>query len=65
LRRYQVAFSADGDRLAYYTEQIQTWLDQGTYGLVSSRDGLLLLQREQPSNPQAIQDWQAFLSEVI
>ena len=29
LRRYQVAFSADGDRLAYYTEQIQTWLDSG------------------------------------
>ena len=48
------------------TEQIQTWLDQGTYGLVSSRDGLLLLQREQTfQTPQAIQDWQAFLSEVI
>lgn len=65
LRRYQVAFSADGDRLAYYTERIQTWIDEGTYGLVSSQAGLLLLQRGQSSNSQAIQDWQDFLSEVI
>ena len=52
--------------LAYYTEQIQTWLDQGTYGLVSSRDGLLLLQREQTFQPRRrFKTGKAFLSEVI
>jgi uncharacterized membrane protein len=62
LRRYQVAFSRDGAELATLTQAINTWLDSGQYGLITAEAGIILLQRDTPSLPQALADWQTFLT---
>jgi uncharacterized membrane protein len=60
LQRYSVAFSRDRDRLTDFTNLINTWLDSGQYGLIAVNDGVVLLQRDVASTPQAVQDWQTF-----
>jgi hypothetical protein len=62
LRRYQVAFGRDRDRYNTFVPFINGLLDSGQYGLVDARDGLVLLQRNVPSVPAALTDWQTFLS---
>jgi len=62
LRRYQVAFGRDRDRYDTFVPFINSLIDSGQYGLINSRDGLVLLQRNTPSDPQALTDWQAFLA---
>ncbi|MDB9529418.1 DUF2079 domain-containing protein [Oscillatoria sp. CS-180] len=62
LQRYQVAFSRDRDRLHHFTQLINAWIATEQYGLIQAKDGLILLQRDSPSAPQALEDWQTFLS---
>ncbi|MEM6837384.1 MAG: DUF2079 domain-containing protein [Cyanobacteria bacterium P01_C01_bin.120] len=63
LRRYQVAFGRDRDRYETFVPFINSLIDSEQYGLIEARDGLILLQRNQPSNSTALNDWQAFLSD--
>ncbi|MEM6521918.1 MAG: DUF2079 domain-containing protein [Cyanobacteria bacterium P01_C01_bin.70] len=63
LRRYQVAFGRDRDRYETFIPAINNLIDSEQYGLIEARDGLVLLQRHQPSNPAALLDWQAFLAD--
>lgn len=62
LRRYQVAFRKDRDRYATFVPAINTLIESGQYGLIDAQDGLVLLQRDQPSEPTALIDWQTFLA---
>ncbi|MGD1858440.1 MAG: DUF2079 domain-containing protein [Leptolyngbyaceae cyanobacterium] len=63
LRRYQVAFRSDRDRYETFVPFINSLIDSEQYGLIEARDGLILLQRNQPSNSTALNDWQAFLAD--
>ena len=62
LQRYQVAFSRDRTRFEHFSQFINDWISSGQYGLVDARDGLVLLQRGSESNPQALENWEAFLA---
>ncbi|HEY9888639.1 MAG TPA: DUF2079 domain-containing protein, partial [Candidatus Obscuribacterales bacterium] len=62
LQRYQVAFSRDRAELATFIALINDWVASGAYGLRQAQDGLILLQKGQPSDPQAVQDWQRFIA---
>lgn len=60
LRRYSVAFGRDRDRLGYFTQLINDWIVSGQYGLITEKNGVVLLQRNAPSDPQSLQNWQMF-----
>jgi len=62
LRIYQRAFSRDRDRYTTFLPFINSLIDTGQYGLIAARDGVILLQRSTPSNPEALADWQRFLA---
>jgi hypothetical protein len=55
-----VAFGRDRDRLGYFTQLINDWIASGQYGLIAEKNGVVLLQRNTPSDPQSLQNWQMF-----
>lgn len=62
LRRYQVAFGNDRDRYETFIPFINSLIESRQYGLIDAHQGLVLLQRNTPSDPAALTDWQTFLA---
>jgi hypothetical protein len=63
-RRYQVASKRDRREFGNFIAAIQEWIAQGKYGLIDARDGIVLLQRNTPSVPAALANWEDFFQEL-
>lgn len=63
LQQYQVAFSGSRDRLQEWIPLVQSFIDNGEYGLVAAASGTFLLQKGLPSELEARSVWQAFRDE--
>lgn len=59
-RQFQVAFKDDRAQLKEQMGAIASLLEQKTYGMVNFSDGVVLMQRGQPSNPAALEQWETF-----
>ncbi len=59
LQQYGAAFEDDANRLRQMVPRVDR-LTQRAYGLVAFEDGVALLQRGVPSQPEAIAHWQRF-----
>lgn len=57
LQQYEVAFQGDRDKIKQITPVFDQILAQGRYGVQEVRDGVVLLQKNVASNPQALADW--------
>lgn len=64
LRRYQVAFDDDLERLRSMTRTLEQITDTGEYGLIDFVDGVILLAKGADHNPQAFQNWSTFRAEI-
>ena len=60
LRQYAPAFSGSTRRLEEWTPLIQSLIEEGRYGVVGAEQGVFLLRLGQPSDPAALDAWQAF-----
>lgn len=65
LQRYQVAFSGDRDALRAIVETTERLTSTQEYGIVRFANGLLLMRRGFPSDPNAMKAWEEFRQEVI
>jgi uncharacterized membrane protein len=64
LQQYQAAFSGSRERLQTWIPLIQSLLDEQRYGLVAAQPGVFLLRQGTPSDPAALDAWQAFQTQV-
>jgi len=64
LEQYQVAFKGDRQRLQTFAALIDQLLAQGKYGIIDVQDGVVLLQKETASKPQAMAEWLKLRSEL-
>ncbi|MEL7314580.1 MAG: DUF2079 domain-containing protein [Cyanobacteria bacterium J06559_3] len=64
LQEYQVAFKRDRKRLDEYSQLVNNLLNQNRYGILAFRDGIVMLQRESPSDPQSQQAWQQLFEAI-
>ena len=60
LQQYAAAFSGSRDRLLNWLPIVQALLDSEDYGIIAATPGVFLLQRDTPSDPAALREWQAF-----
>ncbi|NET34697.1 MAG: DUF2079 domain-containing protein [Cyanothece sp. SIO1E1] len=60
LQKYQAAFQADREQLLAMVVAIEQMREQGEYGLVSLKDGVVLMQRGEESHPDALKAWEQF-----
>lgn len=60
LQKYAPAFKSDRALLHDLSNQFQTLTQKQEYGLIGFADGVVLLKRGQPSQPQALQAWQNY-----
>jgi len=63
LRRYQVAFDDDLARLKTMTAKIEAITDEGQYGIIDFREGIILLEKGAENDPQAVNNWLKFKNE--
>ncbi len=64
-RRYAPAFQGDRGDLTRSIQLIDQALGDGSYGLTAWADGVLLLQHQAPSNPEALAYWDPFRSQAL
>lgn len=64
LRRYQVAFDDDLARLKTMTAKIEAITDEGEYGIIDFREGIILLEKGAENNSQAVNNWLNFKAEI-
>ncbi|PNW44552.1 UNVERIFIED_CONTAM: hypothetical protein BEN50_12750 [Euhalothece sp. KZN 001] len=64
LRRYQVAFDDDLARLKTMTAKIEAITDEGEYGIIDFREGIILLEKGADNNSQAVNNWLNFKAEI-
>ena len=64
LQRYQVAFKTDQERLEDIIVLIDELTRQKEYGITGFQDGVILLQRNAPSNPVDQKEWLQFRQEI-
>lgn len=64
LRRYQVAFDEDGDRLRSMTATIDQVTSQEEYGIIGFKNGVILLQKGAASQPEAKSAWLDFRTKI-
>ncbi len=64
LQKYQAAFRGDRDRLQNLVALIDQSLAQNKYGVLDVQDGVLLLQKQVSSQPQAIAAWLKLRQEI-
>ncbi|MBP0000059.1 MAG: DUF2079 domain-containing protein [Cyanobacteria bacterium SID2] len=64
LQTYQVAFKHDRARLKTMVPKIEELIATGEYGLVDLRDGVVFLDRGATSNPEGLQAWESFRSQL-
>ncbi|MBD2092933.1 DUF2079 domain-containing protein [Microcoleus sp. FACHB-1515] len=60
LQQYGVAFDRDQELLEASLRLIPRFMRQQQYGIVGFSDGVVVLQKDRPSNPEARAAWQAF-----
>ncbi|MEO1133559.1 MAG: DUF2079 domain-containing protein, partial [Cyanobacteria bacterium J06639_1] len=60
LDRYQVAFRRDRNYLVSYKQLVNELLDEERYGAISFHNGVVMLKRDRPSDPEALQQWQQY-----
>ncbi len=60
-RHYQAASRRDREEFAGFTQVINTWIREGSYGLLAADNGVVLLQRGASHQPAALANWEAFL----
>jgi uncharacterized membrane protein len=65
LKIYQAAFRNELRTLQITVPAIDQTIAEGKYGVVKMEDGVILLQRGVPSNPQALSNWLAFRQELL
>jgi uncharacterized membrane protein len=65
LKIYQAAFRNELRMLLITVPAIDQNIAEGKYGVVKMEDGVILLQRGVPSNPQALSSWLAFRQELL
>jgi len=65
LATYAPAFHNDWNTLVDLVQLIDRVTMAGDYGLVEVNDGVVLLQRGKPSDPQAVANWQAFHQSIV
>jgi uncharacterized membrane protein len=64
LQQYQAAFKDDRQRLRSFVPWIDQLLAQRKYGILDVQDGVVLLQKEVSSKPQALTDWLKLRSQL-
>lgn len=64
LQQYQAGFGDDRDRLRRMVPEIERLISEGNYGLIACRDGIVLMQKAKPSDPEALSAWTAFQAEI-
>lgn len=64
LQQYKKAFKDSLSRLATVLPVLDKILSTGEYGVLQVEDGVVLMQKGVPSNPQALTDWQTLRQEV-
>jgi uncharacterized membrane protein len=62
--QYQTVFDDDRDRLRRAIQNIQRLVNQENYGLIDYQDGVVLLQRDRPSNPEARRQLRTYRQEL-
>lgn len=60
LNQYQPAFKSDRQRIQIMVPLISQLIANGEYGLIGFADGVVLLKRGVPSQPEAMNNWLAF-----
>ncbi|WP_275574986.1 DUF2079 domain-containing protein [Neosynechococcus sphagnicola] len=64
MQQYEAAFKGDRQTLKSSIERIDQLTQTHAYGIIGCRDGVILLQRGVPSNPEALAAWLAFRQTV-
>ncbi|HEY9653337.1 MAG TPA: DUF2079 domain-containing protein [Coleofasciculaceae cyanobacterium] len=65
LKRYQVAFKDDRQNLKAMVPVIDQVTNNGEYGIIGFKQGVILMQKGTPSNPEAMASWLEFRKELI
>ncbi|MGF1493168.1 MAG: DUF2079 domain-containing protein [Microcoleaceae cyanobacterium] len=60
LEQYRQAFRSDRKRLNAIIEQIQQLTAAQEYGVIGFENGIILMQKNQPSDPSAFESWKLF-----
>lgn len=64
LQQYQIAFKSDLRMIKKIIPLIDQVTSQGEYGIISYKDGVVLLRQGAVSVPDAVQNWQSFRQEI-
>lgn len=64
LRRYQSAFDDDREKLQSIIAMLDRVIPEKEYGVRDFEEGVILLQKGQPNNPEALSAWSAFRLEI-
>ncbi|NEP01529.1 MAG: DUF2079 domain-containing protein [Symploca sp. SIO2E9] len=64
LQKYQIAFKHDRGNLQAMVAVIDQIISNGEYGITGFQEGVILLQKETISNPEARAAWLAFRQEI-
>jgi uncharacterized membrane protein len=62
LQKYGVAFSGDRDAFQEITQKIQELTASQEYGMIDFRDGVILLKKGVPSQPEVVKNYTSFLT---
>ncbi|MGL6135803.1 MAG: DUF2079 domain-containing protein, partial [Planktothrix sp.] len=62
LKKYGIAFSGDRDAFKAITERIEQLTANKEYGIIDFRDGVILMKKAVPSEPEAVKNYQSFLA---
>ncbi len=65
LKKYGIAFSGDRDTLKEINQRIEQLTANQEYGIIDFRDGLILIKKAVPSDPQAVKNYQSFLASQL
>lgn len=65
LKRYQVAFKEDRQNLKAMVPVIDQVTNNGEYGITSFKEGVILMQKGTPSNPEAMASWLEFKKQLL
>ncbi len=65
LQQYQVAFKGDRNLLRNLITLIEQMTTNREYGIIGFADGVILMQKQAVSKPEAVSAWLAFKSEVM
>jgi uncharacterized membrane protein len=63
--QYQAVFDDDRDRLRRAIRSLQRLINQENYGLIDYQDGVVLLQRDRPSNPEAVNQLRSYRQQLL